>query len=186
VRPLLGLHLLQVALPSLSIGMQSEVGTFVQKEIQCFSRDGTELSQQLDGIRATGPAVFVLGATNRLDAIDPAILSRFVEQIEIGLPDQVARQQLLEVFLGNLACEGNPQDIAHCVAGISALTDNYSGRDLQQLCSKVTLIAVKRRGKGEFKINIDDLCEAFHCSRTARLTKIEEKPSLVASQAAPL
>jgi hypothetical protein len=51
---------------------------------------------------------------------------------------------------------------------------------------KVTLIAVKRRGKGEFKINIDDLCEAFHCSRTARLTKIEEKPSLVASQAAPL
>jgi transitional endoplasmic reticulum ATPase len=44
-----------------------------------------ELTQQLDGIRPDGPAVFVLAATNRVDAVDSAILSRFVERIEIGV-----------------------------------------------------------------------------------------------------
>jgi SpoVK/Ycf46/Vps4 family AAA+-type ATPase len=110
-----------------------------------------ELTQQLDGIRPDGPAVFVLAATNRVDAVDSAILSRFVERIEIGLPDTSARQQLLEVLLGGIASNGHVKDIAE---RLSALTPTYSGRDLQQMVSKAVLSAVKRSGGtgGSFKL----------------------------------
>ena len=114
-----------------------------------------ELTQQLDGIRPDGPAIFVLAATNRVDAVDSAILSRFVEQIEIGLPDTSARQQLLEVFLRGIACNGHTKDIAE---RLSKLTPTYSGRDLQQIVSKAVLSAVKRSGNsgGGFKLeNLD-------------------------------
>jgi len=102
-----------------------------------------ELSQQLDGIHRSGPAVFVLAATNRPDVIDPAILSRSVEQIEIGLPDQEQRKQLIAVFLSGVSCSDEVSEIAE---GLSQLTTNYSGRDLQQLVSRAILAAVKRRG----------------------------------------
>jgi SpoVK/Ycf46/Vps4 family AAA+-type ATPase len=118
----------------------------------------------------SGPAVFVVGATNRLDGIDPAILSRFVEQIEIGLPDQGARQQLLNVFLGDVACKANPKDIAQV---LSTFTDNYSGRDLQKLCSKATLRAVKHCGNNgaEFKIGMEDFIDALPHLQSTRQTK---------------
>jgi SpoVK/Ycf46/Vps4 family AAA+-type ATPase len=104
-----------------------------------------ELTQQLDGIRSDGRAVFVVGATNRVDAVDTAILSRFVEQIEIELPDESARQQLLEVFLRGVSCNGSLQDLA---ARLAVLTPNLSGRDIQQMVNKAVLSAVKRSGKG--------------------------------------
>lgn len=104
-----------------------------------------ELAQQLDGIRPEGLAVFVVGATNRVDAVDTAILSRFVEQIEIGLPDESARQQLLEVFLRGVSYNGSLQDLA---ARLAALTPNLSGRDIQQVVNKAVLSAVRRCGKG--------------------------------------
>lgn len=101
-----------------------------------------ELTQQLDGIRGNGPAVFVLAATNRPDAVDPAILSRFVEQIEIALPDQEQRKQLLEVFLRGVSCD----DRLEITEQLAISTTHYSGRDLQGLCNKALLSAVKRAG----------------------------------------
>jgi ATP-dependent Zn protease len=72
------------------------------------------------------------------------ILSRFVEQIEIGLLDESARQRLLEVFLRGVSCNGSLQDLA---ARLAALTPNLSGRDIQQVVNKAVLSAVKRCGK---------------------------------------
>src|SRR5258708_35998585 len=82
-----------------------------------------ELSQQLDGIRKNGPAVFVLGATNRDEGVDPAILSRFVEQVEVGLPEEAGRQQVLKVFLVNSADDGE---------GVARFRPGYSARGRQR------------------------------------------------------
>jgi len=114
-----------------------------------------ELTQQLDGIRPDGPAIFVLAASNRVDAIDRAILSRFVEQIEIGLPDEFQRKQLLEVFLRGVSAD-NISEIAEQLALVTA---DYSGRDLQQLVSRAILTAVKRSGNANtFKLKRSDFC----------------------------
>jgi SpoVK/Ycf46/Vps4 family AAA+-type ATPase len=112
-----------------------------------------ELTQQLDGIRPDGPALFVLAASNRVDAIDPAILSRFVEQIGIGLPDELQRKQLLEVFLRGVSAD----NISEIAEQLALVTTDYSGRDLQQLVSRAILKAVKRSGNANtFKLKSSD------------------------------
>jgi SpoVK/Ycf46/Vps4 family AAA+-type ATPase len=97
----------------------------------------------------------VLAATNRPDAIDPAILSRFVEQIEIALPDQEQRKQLIAVFLSGVICD-NVADIADRLAQ-PQLTANYSRRDLGQLVNRAILAAVKRSGSAHtFRLQWSD------------------------------
>jgi AAA+ superfamily predicted ATPase len=41
---------------------------------------------QFDGLPSNGQAIFVVAATNRLDMIDDAVLSRFTEHMQIDLP----------------------------------------------------------------------------------------------------
>jgi transitional endoplasmic reticulum ATPase len=60
-----------------------------------------ELLQQLDGINSDGDAIFLVGATNRPDQVDSAILSRFAERIEIPLPDATTRAALFSLFLAH-------------------------------------------------------------------------------------
>src|SRR5260370_34103725 len=59
-----------------------------------------QLVQEVDGLLSDSQAVFLVAATNRLDWVDSAILSRLAEKISIPLPDELARQALLKVFLG--------------------------------------------------------------------------------------
>jgi SpoVK/Ycf46/Vps4 family AAA+-type ATPase len=59
-----------------------------------------QLLQEIDGPLSDSQAVFLVAATNRLDWVNNAILSRFAEKMEIPLPDEPARQALLNVFSG--------------------------------------------------------------------------------------
>jgi hypothetical protein len=62
-----------------------------------------QLLQEMDGIKTTDAhPVFVFASTNRLDMIDPAILERFTDRIEIKLPDAYARLRLLAFFIGKI------------------------------------------------------------------------------------
>lgn len=54
-----------------------------------------QLLQEVDRLLSDSQAIFLVGATNRLDQVDGAILSRFSEQIEIPWPDLTARTALL-------------------------------------------------------------------------------------------
>ena len=58
-----------------------------------------QLLQEMDGAQAQTQPVFVLAATNRIDQLDPALLSRLPKQIEIPLPDQTAAARILAVLL---------------------------------------------------------------------------------------
>ena len=75
--------------------------------------------------------VWVVGATNRRDLIDAAMLSRFEDQLEIGLPD--GRQRLL--ILGNELARLNAQTALP--AQTEALTLGLSGRDLSSLAKRI-------------------------------------------------
>lgn len=108
----------------------------------CISQEVTaQLLQELDGLLSDSQAIFLVGATNRPDQIDSAVLSRFSEQIEIPLPDQTARAALLEVFLGPLRFCG---DRARAVLNLALATEGRSGRDLRALVNQAVLGAVKR------------------------------------------
>ncbi|KNE55630.1 hypothetical protein AMAG_01517 [Allomyces macrogynus ATCC 38327] len=86
-------------------------------------------------------AVIIMGATNRPDAIDPALrrAGRFDREILMGVPDQAARAQILKVLASNLKLAGDFDFVA-----LAKVTPGYVGADLTALVAEAGLIAVKR------------------------------------------
>jgi hypothetical protein len=108
----------------------------------CISQEVTaQLLQEVDGLLTDSQAIFLVGATNRRDQIDSAVLSRFSEQIEIPSPDETTRIALLEVFLSPLRFSG---DRSRVILSLALATDGKSGRDLRAVVNQAILTAVKR------------------------------------------
>jgi len=78
------------------------------------------LLTEMDGITDRGN-VAVIGATNRADLIDPALLraGRFETQIELGLPDPNARRALIDLSDVPFAPEVDKQKLADVTEGMS-------------------------------------------------------------------
>ena len=108
-----------------------------------------QLLTELDGlVRLEG--VVVIGATNRPDIIDPALLrpGRFDRIIYVPPPDKKARLEILKVHTRKmpLAPDVNLQEIAE-------LTEGYTGADLAALCREAAMTALREYGKpGEVKM----------------------------------
>jgi transitional endoplasmic reticulum ATPase len=108
----------------------------------CISQEFTaQLLQEIDGLLSDSQAIFLVGATNRPDQVDAAILSRFAEQIEIPLPDATTRVALLELFLAPLKFNG---DKTRTIRRLALDSAGKSGRDLRALVNQAVLGAVKR------------------------------------------
>jgi transitional endoplasmic reticulum ATPase len=117
---------------------------------------------ELDGVEEL-KGVLMLGATNRLDMLDPAILrpGRFDEIVEISLPDEQSRGQIFEVHLRD-----KPLAPGISIGSLAAATAEFSGAEIRGVCTKAALRAVRRAvaariEKPEDKmaviINLDDL-----------------------------
>jgi len=94
---------------------------------------------EMDGIEELRRVV-VLGATNRLDLIDPALLrpGRFDLQLQLELPDRASRRQILAVHTRKRPV-AEDVDLEVLAAG----TDGFSGADLRHLCNRAALAAVR-------------------------------------------
>jgi len=95
---------------------------------------------ELDGIEEL-KGVVVLGATNRLDLLDPAVLrpGRFDEIVEIPLPDEKDRKEIFEVHLRN-----KPLAAKIDINTLVARTEGFSGASIEAICNKAALCAVRR------------------------------------------
>jgi ATPase family AAA domain-containing protein 2 len=95
----------------------------------------------MDGIDSRGQVV-VIGATNRPDAVDPALRrpGRFDREFEFRLPNQEARLAILKIH----TLKWTPKVSPDILSLVSELTVGYCGADLKALCSEVALIAFKR------------------------------------------
>ena len=100
-----------------------------------------QLLQEMDGVKAQPQAVFVIAATNRLDQLDSAILSRFPKKIEIPNPDAAARERLLHILLQSkpIAFELKP-----VCAELASCSEGMSGRDLRNWIEQAEQRAVGR------------------------------------------
>ena len=89
-----------------------------------------QLLTEMDGIENT-EGVFVIGATNRSDLLDPAILrpGRFDYQIEVPLPDEDARKAILEIHL-----KGKPLSKDVDFSQLLKLTEGFSGAEIAEGC----------------------------------------------------
>ena len=105
-------------------GRRGSVGTdsFVEEIVTAFLAQWDGFDRQAH--------VWVVGATNRRELIDAALLSRFEDQLEIGLPDG---RQRLEILAGEFARLGIPPPLP---PQTEALTLGMSGRDLSSLAKR--------------------------------------------------
>jgi transitional endoplasmic reticulum ATPase len=105
-----------------------------------------QLLAELDGVEQLS-RVIVLGATNRIDLIDPSVLrpGRFGVHIAVGLPDAKARAEILRLGLRTPGLEGG-KGIEAIVKKIVPMTKGFSGARLRQLCDEAKRNAMKRTG----------------------------------------
>lgn len=99
----------------------------------------------------------VLGATNRPSELDEAILRRFSQAFEIGMPDRSERAKILEVILkGEKVEDGIDFDY------IASMCEGYTGSDLLELCKKAAYFPIRELLDGEKKgkklsVSVDNL-----------------------------
>ena len=93
----------------------------------------------MDGIHSRGKVV-VIGATNRQDAIDTALRrpGRFDREIEIGIPDEDGRMEIL-----NIHTKGMPLDKNIKLSNISKITHGFVGADLEVLTKEAAMRSLK-------------------------------------------
>jgi transitional endoplasmic reticulum ATPase len=113
-------------------GQRGQLGT--------YDRQIDQLLQEIDGM-GSGPGVFVIGATNRPGAVDPALVrgGRLSRTIEIPLPDEDGRLAILRMLTTRMPLDGVDLD------EIALQTEGFSGADLKGLCQQAALEALVRR-----------------------------------------
>ncbi|XP_046638787.1 vesicle-fusing ATPase 1-like [Daphnia pulicaria] len=115
----------------------------------------TQLLAKIDGVKQLNN-ILVIGMTNRRDMIDEALLrpGRMEIQMEIGLPSETGREQILKIHTARL------RDIKKMAADVdlhelAVLTKNFSGAEIEGLVRAAQSTAVNRLIKVSNKVEID-------------------------------
>jgi transitional endoplasmic reticulum ATPase len=99
-----------------------------------------QLLALMDGLEGRGNTI-VIGATNRVNAIDPALRrpGRFDREIEIGVPDKNGRLEVLQIHT-----RGMPLAKDVNLKTLSDVTHGYTGADASSLCREAAMRALRR------------------------------------------
>jgi len=94
-----------------------------------------QLLTLMDGVKSRGQVVCI-GATNRPNSIDPALrrFGRFDREIDIGVPDEVGRMEILRIHTKNMKLSDDVD-----LAMVAKDSHGFVGSDLAALCSEAAL-----------------------------------------------
>ncbi|MFX1420170.1 MAG: proteasome-activating nucleotidase [Promethearchaeota archaeon] len=114
-----------------------EDATSGDREVQ---RTLMQLMAELDGFDNRGDVKFI-GATNRADILDPALLrpGRFDRIIEFPMPDDKAREAIFKVHMRALNVEKDVE-----IKTLVYMTDNATGADIKAICTEAGMFAIRR------------------------------------------
>ncbi|XP_071999737.1 ATPase family AAA domain-containing protein 2B isoform X2 [Engystomops pustulosus] len=112
------------------------------RQDQIHSSIVSTLLALMDGLDNRGE-IIVIGATNRLDSIDPALRrpGRFDREFLFSLPDQKARKHILQIHTR----DWNPKLSDAFLEELAEKCVGYCGADIKALCTEAALIALRRR-----------------------------------------
>jgi transitional endoplasmic reticulum ATPase len=101
----------------------------------------SQLLTLMDGLKGRGHVV-VIAATNRPNALDPALrrFGRFDREIDIGVPDEVGRMEVLRIHTKNMKLS---EDVD--LADIAKSTHGFVGADLAALCTEAALQCIREK-----------------------------------------
>jgi proteasome regulatory subunit len=121
-----------------AIGSQRlKIATSGDREVQ---RTLMQLLSELDGFEQRGD-VKIIGATNRVDILDPALLrpGRFDRMIEFPIPDEVAREAIFKIHSRNLLVEDKIE-----FKRLVNLTEGATGADIKAICTEAGMFAIRK------------------------------------------
>ena len=113
-----------------------------------------QLLAELDGFESRGD-IGIIGATNRPDILDPALLrpGRFDRFIEVPLPNIDGRREILKIHTKNMSLDEEADiDI------LADLTDGLSGADLKAVCTEAGMFAIRDKRES---ITVADFMDAI-------------------------
>ena len=105
----------------------------------------SQMLSLMDGLEARGK-VIVISATNRPNAIDPALRrpGRFDREIEIKVPDKKGRQEILQIPTRNMPLADEEQPLPVKIEKIASVSHGYVGADLEYLCKEAAMKCLRR------------------------------------------
>ena len=112
-----------------------DTGTSGEREV---NRTFMQLLAEMDGFKHLDN-VKIIGATNRIDILDPAIIrpGRLDRLIEVGLPDEEGRLEILKVHSKNM----NLQKVK--LPEVSAQMEGFSGAEIRAVCTEAGFFAIR-------------------------------------------
>merc|ERR1712048_907240 len=149
-------------------GRRFSEGTSADREIQ---RTLMELLNQLGGFDSLGKVKMIM-ATNRPDVLDPALMrpGRLDRKIEIPLPNEQARMDILKIHATKIAKEGEIDYEA-----IVKLAEGFNGADLRNICTEAGMFAI--RDERDYCIQEDFMKAVRKLADAKKLeSKLEYKP----------
>ena len=103
----------------------------------------TQLMELMDGLETT-EGVMIVGTTNRINSIEPALRrpGRFDREVYIGPPGEEARREILDIHTRGMLID---DDIPRYLDGLAERTQGYSGADLKELSREAGVSALRRQ-----------------------------------------
>ncbi|CAI5515921.1 unnamed protein product [Closterium sp. Naga37s-1] len=155
-----------------------------------------QILTELDGFQENQAKVLVIGATNRLDMLDPALLrkGRFDKVVRVGLPTEEGRFSVLKVHARSKAFKSEEEKLK-LLREIAAATPDYSGAELMNILNEAAILAIRKdkdeiereellqaidRQAGEFKTGEEDVLD----SREVRMRAAYREASIAVLECA--
>lgn len=115
----------------------------------------SQMLTEMDGIERLG-RVIVIGATNRPDLVDPALLrpGRFDRLIYVPPPDERARLEILKIHTKNMPLTKNVN-----LPALAKQLEGYSGADIAALCREAAMLALRKDLKSK-EVTLEHFQEA--------------------------
>lgn len=139
-------------------------------EPQATERVVNTILSEMDGLEEL-QSVVVIGATNRPNLIDPALLrpGRFDELVYVGVPDAAGRERILEIQTEKMPLAADVD-----LRSIAGRTERYTGADLEDVVRRAGLVAL-RQSLDTREVTMAHFDEALADSRATVTPEMEEE-----------
>lgn len=114
--------------------------------------------------------IFIIGATNKPDILDPAVLraGRLEKKYYLGVPDKHAREALFKLYL-----EKRPYDFGLDYGKLADLTNNYVSADIQLIVNDASRSALKVHSKITMELLVNAISKVKQSISDSELQKYE-------------
>ena len=121
-----------------SVGSQRFATANGDREVQ---RTLMQLLAEMDGFHDV-KGIKIVGATNRMDMLDPALLrpGRFDRLIEVPLPDKESRKKIFEIHTSKMKSDSNIK-----IDELADLTEGLTGADIKAVCTEAGIFALRKK-----------------------------------------